>query len=172
MPKTDGDANGHGGGHGYEEDGLKKTETMKGNEKLKIQLLGRDYAQKIVKGKMKSQAGKDSASTSILATGAEKRPPPARTRREEDHIESEDDERGRSSLGKSKCGVLRKRRRLEGLGDGGLEHEDGVEGEGVVGYGLVRLGTEKRRSGYLDEVLADRAKRKRKKGRRKEGVGE
>lgn len=183
MPSSDRDGDGGGDGHGHgngEGEGLKKRqEMMKGNEKLKIQLLGRDYRKKMGKGKRIFGNGKNDASTSAVAIGADQKPRPERTRREEHQSESEDDEGGRSSLGKSKrgVGVLRKRHRLlEGLEDGVVEDEDedgGVEGERVAAYGLeVRSGGKKRASGYLDEVLADRARRKRKKGRRRKEVVE
>ena len=147
---------------------------MAGNEKLKMQLLGRDYAKILAKGRRNVDAGKCGASAVATRTRTEKKPRPAQARREGHISHSSDDEGGRSSLGKVKLGG--QKRRCEELEDGVVEDEDEDEDGGVrmkkaAAYNAdVKLGAKKRGNGYLDEVLADRARRKRKKGRRKDGA--
>lgn len=156
---------------------------MAKNEKLKIQLLGRDWAMKMkmARGKGKYGAGTLTSTSSdtvaTISTKAKTKHPPAGTKRAGyNNSGSEDDEAGRSSLGKSKNAALLKRG-IEGFeidddvrdeGDGGFKRDKGAMCEKDM---RSNPGAKKRASGYLDEVLADRALRKRrKKGRREEGA--
>lgn len=154
-----------------------RKEGAAGDEKLRKELLGRDYLRKkMAGGKRKRGDGGvgvgvgtgGSARDGAGVGGWGRKPRPAPAEREVDGG-SEDEEGGRSSVGKSKLGVRKRRREL---GDDGVQAKDGVleEPERPVVQELeVRAGVVKRGGGYLDEVLADRLKKKRKKSKSKGG---
>ncbi len=160
---------------------------MKGNEQLKIALLGRDY--KRARG---AGAGASGAGAGAGAQTGRKGSKPRRLRagRDGDGGSDDDDGGGRSSLGRAKLGAgkgkgkgkgKRKGGRVVGDGGGdegedevedGDEDGDGVEDEvdGVLHaekiaiYGAkTRVQAPKRASNYLDEVLAERSRKRRKK---------
>lgn len=145
-------------------DGEGRREEWSANERLGRQLLGRDYGRVMGKGKGGGGSGKG---VGVVGMGRGNKLHPAPAKGEVD-ADSED-EGGRSSLGKSKNG---KRKRLEGRGSDPVE--DGVlEAEMSAAHGLgARSKSKKRASNYLDEVLADRSVKKRKKSRKKEGAVE
>ena len=124
------------------------------NDKLRKQLLGKDYAKKRADGNGREEQKRSKSGP--LHVGSK----PHTTPREDDG--SEDNE-GRSSLGKSKHRVYRM--------------------EGVVETGVTLLGTSdnamldqpvnpprpaKRANNYLDEVLANRSRKKQKSKRKKQ----
>ena len=139
-------------------DGDLQGEEVMVDERLRIQLLGRDHVKSQARAKGRREAG-----AVALAMRMGTRPVPAPAKREErgdgDGL-GEDDEGGRSSLGKSKNGArapqLLEERELAAADDGvkGLEDENARP---------RRAGT------YLDEVLADRSLRRRKKSKEKDG---
>ena len=139
-------------------DGEPRGEEVTVNERLRIQLLGRDHVKSRAKAKGRREAG-----AVALAMRMGTKPVPAPAKREErgegDGL-SEDDEGGRSSLGKSKNGA-----RAQQL----LEERESAAADGGV-EGLEDEDARPRRAGnYLDEVLADRSLRRRKKRKEKDG---
>lgn len=142
------------------EDGVVERGGMSGNDRLRKQLLGKDHIKKLARGKRAHGPG---------AVGmADQRRPAAPARREE-HDWDSGDEGGRSSLGKSKLGARKHRLKEEEE----EEQESGRvddETEELAAQGSKVRAKEvpKRASNYLDEVLADRSLRRRKKSRKKD----
>ncbi len=124
------------------------------NDKLRKQLLGKDYAKKHTDGKGREEQYKSKSGP--LHVGSK----PHTMRREDDT--SEDDE-GRSSLGKSKYRVCKMD---EGVytGVNFLRQSDNA----MVDQPVNPLRPSKRANNYLDEVLADRSQKKQKSKRKKQ----
>ena len=124
------------------------------NDKLRKQLLGKDYAKKHADGKGREEQKKSKSGP--LHVGSK----PHTIRREDDG--SEDNE-GRSSLGKSKHRVYRME---EGVDTGVtfLKQSDNA----VLDQPVSPPRPSKRASNYLDEVLADRSRKKHKSKRKKQ----
>ena len=143
-----------------------KREKLSSNDKLREQLLGRDHARKHADGKRKREDNEPYSKP--LPIGSKPRPTPSKQQAEED---SEDDG-GRSSLGKSRNATPKKPFQ-QSIGPG---EDDAAESEvrKVDGQaGSPR--PPKRASNYLDEVLADRSRKKhkkRKKRKNQRGVDE
>ncbi|KAF6231011.1 hypothetical protein HO173_010711 [Letharia columbiana] len=134
---------------------------MSGNDRLRKQLLGKDHVKKLARGKRARGAG---------AVGVANQRRPAAPARREEHDWDSGDEGGRSSLGKSKLGARKHRLKEE---EGEEEQESGRvddETEELAAHGSNVRAKEvpKRGSNYLDEVLADRSLRRRKKSRKKD----
>ncbi len=129
------------------EDGDVKREELSSNETLRRQLLGRDYK--------KVRAGKGPLG-GVAVVGS--KPRPLGSTRE---IGQESgDEEGRSSLGKSK-----RKRRVEETEEGA-----GVSDEEVTRVSKASMGTsrpQKRAVNYLDQVLAEKSRRQRKKSKKR-----
>ena len=123
-------------------------------------------------------AGRGQGNVDMKAVGSKPRAVPIPAKRKEHHDSvSDDEEGGRTSLGKAKSGV-RKRVRGEGYDD--AADEDGIvvpetekkaaahsmKGESKDG---LRMTMKSKRGGgnYLDEVLADRLRKKQKKNKKK-----
>jgi len=129
------------------EDGDVKREGLSSNETLRRQLLGRDYK--------KVRVGKGPLG-GVAVVGS--KPRPLGSTRE---IGQESgDEEGRSSLGKSK-----RKRRVEETEEGA-----GVSDEEVTRVSKASMGTsrpQKRAVNYLDQVLAEKSRRQRKKSKKR-----
>lgn len=137
-------------------DGDMKRDGLSSNEALRRQLLGRDY-----KKKMKGRAGEEDNKGGLLGgfAVAGGKPRPLGSTREVDR-ESGDEEEGRSSLGKPK----RKRRVEEAEGGATVSDEE------VTRVSEASMGTsqpQKRAINYLDQVLAEKSRRQRKKSRKR-----
>lgn len=133
-----------------------RREELSSNDKLLKQLLGKDYMKKRGNGaKVTAKVG----SSSTLA-GSKPRPLPAR-RTVEDGSE---DEGGRSSLGESRHDGLRKHDRRKGD-----SVDDAVAEPAEAPASLLeeKSQRQKKASNYLDEVLADRSRKKRKSSKKK-----
>jgi len=132
------------------EDGDVKREELSSNETLRRQLLGRDYK------KVRAGKGDKGALGGVAVVGS--KPRPLGSTRE---IGQESgDEEGRSSLGKSK----RKRR------VGETEEGAGISDEEVTRVSKASMGTsrpQKRAVNYLDQVLAEKSRRQRKKSKKR-----
>ena len=131
-------------------DGDVKREELSSNDKLRRQLLGRDYKKLQLAKREKGQ------SEGIGVAGS--KPRPAGPKRE---VEQEsEDENGRSSLGKSK-----RKRQVE------QTKEDADVSNGEISKATeATVGTSpqpKRAMNYLDQVLAERARRKHKKSKKR-----
>lgn len=123
-------------------------------DKLRKQLLGKDHAKKHADGKRREEQNK--SRLGALHLGSK----PHTRQREDDG--SEDDE-GRSSLGKSKHRVHEIE---EGVDTGVifLKQSD----RAMLDQPVNPPRSTKRASNYLDEVLADRSRKKRKSKRKKQ----
>lgn len=132
-----------------------RREDLSSNEKLRKQLLGRDYAKKL-------KNGTTSATTSGSGPwqgGSKPKPSSLPTKRGADDDDSEDD-MGRSSLGKSVKGT--------GTKSGSKTAEVAtVETKQMDGGSEAEMKSLKRPSNYLDEVLAERSLKKRKKSKKR-----
>ena len=125
-------------------DGDTKREELSSNDKLRRQLLGRDYK--------KAQAGKREGGSSEGTVLMGSKPRPVDSRREVSQ-ESED-EGGRSSLGKSK-----RKRQVEQV-DAEISDEEATK----VTKAKMRLHLPSKRAvNYLDQVLAEKSRKKHKK---------
>ena len=126
------------------------------NDILRKQLLGKDYAKKHTDGKGREEQNKSKSGP--LHVGSK----PHRMRREDDG--SEDDE-GRSCLGKSKHRVYRME---EGVDTGVtfLKQSDSA----MLAQPVNLPRPSKRANNYLDEVLADRSRKKQKSKRKKQNA--
>lgn len=137
-------------------DGEVRREELSSNERLREQLLGKDY----LKRRAGRTKGEERPGFGVLGLASKPRPTSARREKEDDS----DDEGGRSSLGRSKHGKIKKR---------GREETDAVDGVTADTTVLEARGVDKasqapkRTSNYLDEVLAERLQKKRKKSRNK-----
>ena len=138
-------------------DGDVKRQDLSSNDKLRKQLLGKDFA------KLYERSGSGGKSgLGVLPMGSKPRPTAAKRAVEND----EEDEGGRSSLGKSK-------RRRKADKQGSDEAWDGTGTTKSVESNLEELVSRpKKPSNYLDEVLADRERKKETKKRKgnKKGV--
>ena len=130
-------------------DGEVKREELSSNEKLRRQLLGKDYA----KSQGNSARCEEESMQGSSSFGS--KPRPTSTKRE---AESDSDEGGRSSLVKSRQGRKQNQVRSDNEFNEGVEFAKSEEAP-------------KNASSYLDEVLADRklqsqrrSEKKRKKG--------
>ena len=140
-----------------------KREKLSSNDKLREQLLGRNHARKHPDGKRKREDNEPHSKPLLI--GGKPRPTPSKQQAEED---SEDDG-GRSSLGKSKNATPKKpiQQSIDPAEDDAAESKvPKVDGQA----GSPR--PPKRPSNYLDEVLADRSRKKHKKSKkRKSQIG-
>lgn len=136
-------------------DGEVKRQDMSSNETLRKQLLGKDYNRRQIKGGKKEGMSRLSA----VGMGSKPRPRPLKWGKE-DEDEDEEDDGGRSSLGK----IKRKRQAEEEAELAGEGAELGVRGSGSV---EAAEGRPQRRKNYLDEVLAEKSRAKRKKSKKK-----
>lgn len=140
-------------------DGKGRREELSSNDKLRKQLLGKDHEKKM--GKRKREDGQVRLGSVLI--GSKPRPTPSERQVEEDS----EDEPGRSALGKSRHISKEK-----------LAHQSMVGTEDATRQlkepeqePLAELSRpHKRTSNYLDEVLADRSRRKHKKANRKAGM--
>lgn len=155
---------------------------MKRIERLRRQMLGGGYERRTRNGKVsgKRERRGDGIRT-VAGTGGRKIHPTPRKRAGHDGDSESEDEEGRSSVGKSKSSGALKRGKELGAGsvhDANDDANDGVVvgGESEMrdaGEGLKRrLRGSERAGNYLDEVLADRALKRRKKRRKRGGVVE
>ena len=134
-------------------DGEMKREELSSNDKLRKQLLGNDYARKHADRNRRIEA--KGSHRSPLPAGSKPRPAQSKPRGEDN---SEDDG-GRSSLGKSKMGAVKRPHQPSAR----LDESDAVEGS-------TDSPRPKRASNYLDEVLADRSRKKHKKIEKKKQI--
>lgn len=169
---------------------------MAQNEKLRKQLLGSAYVRNernngdmTARGERGAERGREKETRDSMGVGVRLGNRP-RWPEQRGDLESEEEE-GRSGLGRRKGGVVAKRRRGVGVrvdGGGGDGDELGDGGGDVDGDGeeLVKGGEREsenerdrlkvvkkgkgRGGNYLDEVLAERLQKRRKKGRRKDGI--
>lgn len=137
-------------------DGEVKREELSSNDKLRRQLLGKDYEKKLGKGKRE----REQAKSRPLQAGSKARPASSK------HSVGEDseDEPGRSALGKPRKNHPKKP----------LVKPDGDTGEDAsllpdtyTGPPAEHRSSEKRNINYLDEVLEDRSHKKHKKSKKK-----
>ncbi|MCJ1256579.1 hypothetical protein MMC24_004403 [Lignoscripta atroalba] len=136
-------------------DGSLKRQELSSNDKLRKQLLGKDFMKLYGKSKDGSKLG--SVASQL---GSKPRPPPAKTMHDDD-----EDEGGRSSLGKSK------RKQEDQIVGGDNVEDDSVTTARVRKANLLLTAKPlKRRNNYLDEVLADKSKRQKKKRRKNKAV--
>ena len=164
-------------------DGAARREEMSGNERLRRQLLGRDF---VAKGKRVVDGKRGGGGARVVGMGMGigmgerggklRAAPPPPTRREGhgdgdgDGDGDSKDEGGRSSLGKLKRG---KRKRQEERASGPVVEDSVGSGEdkAAAGGSEARRRLGKRAGNYLDEVLADRLRKKgKKRKKKKEGV--
>ena len=131
-------------------DGDVRREELSSNEKLRRQLLGRDYK------KAQGRRSENGHGEGKLAMGS--KPRPAGHTREVDR-ESED-ESGRSSLGKSK----RKREVEQTKEDADVSDEDISK---ATNTSIGASPPPKRVTNYLDQVLAEKSRRKHKKNKKR-----
>ncbi|KAL2047742.1 hypothetical protein N7G274_000784 [Stereocaulon virgatum] len=142
-------------------DGEVKRHALSSNDKLRKQLLGNGYTEKHADRNRRIQA-KDSH-RSPLPAGSKQRPAQAKPRVEDD---SEDD-RGRSSLGKSKMGAVKRPDQPSARSD----ENKAVDAEVLTDDGPTNSPRPlKRASDYIDEVLADRSRKKHKKNKKKKQI--
>lgn len=127
---------------------------LRSDEKLKIQLMGRDWV------KRQERKGGNGSGSVPLRLG--NKPKPAATERVSAEEESEDDG-GRSSLGRHKAP------KAEAADLGCLEKVDDGDDTGLARSANVPKpqSRPKRPTSYLDEMLAKRAEKEHKKRRRK-----
>ena len=139
-------------------DGDARRQELTSNDKLRRQLLGKDFQR--IQGK--GLNGNRSTPASGLA-GSKPLPPP--TKRE---LKSDDEEEaGRSSLGKSKRKrVVSRREAADGEDDGDVKATFGGAAETPD-----NPRPPKKASNYLDEVLAERSRKKQKKKNKKRRKG-
>ena len=124
------------------------------NDKLRKQLLGKDYAKKHTDRKGREEQSKPKSG--LLHIGRK----PHTVRREDD--DSEDNE-GRSALGKSKHRVNRMEEAVD-TGVISLTKSDNA----MLDQPVNPSRSSKRARNYLDEVLADRSRKKQKSKRKKQ----
>ncbi|KAL9043773.1 MAG: hypothetical protein Q9214_003048 [Letrouitia sp. 1 TL-2023] len=140
-------------------DGDLQRQKLSANDELRNQLLGRDHA----KIQVKVKGGRDSMggivpSSGPLMAGSKPRPESLKHPIQE---ESEEEEGGRSSLGKT-----RKNKQAQ------VKLEEDTDAVGAEGLNVgqeepaVTANTHKRSNRYLDEVLARRERNKKKKKKR------
>ena len=123
-------------------------------DKLRKQLLGKDYARKHADGKAREEQKNPKSGPSHVGSKQHK------IRREDDGSE---DDRGRSSLGKSKHRVYRMEEDVD-TGKTFLRQSDNA----TLDQPANPPRPSKRASNYLDEVLADRSRKKQKSKRKKQ----
>lgn len=136
-------------------DGDVKRQELSSNEKLRRQLLGRELA------KLYGRAGSRGKASSggLVPMGSKPRPIVAKRLAEEEE-EEEEEEGGRTSVGKSK-------RRREVNRQGLEETANRTDMSKVMESEQTELGSRPRKaSNYLDEVLAERQRKKQKKKRK------
>ena len=133
-----------------------KREQLSSNDKLRKQLLGSDYARKHKNGDRRN--GEQIVKSNPFPTGSKPCPTPSKQYAEDDS----DDDRGRSSLGKSKQRATKNRvQQSINPDENDLAKPDKTEKDG-----LLESRPPKRSSNYLDEVLADRSRKKHKKSKK------
>lgn len=141
-------------------DGDRRRGELSSNERLRRQLLGRDRAK--IQGRAVGKGGLGPGGQQGLV---KPRPAPVKRRVEED--DGEEEEGGRSSLGKVK-------RRVVDVTAGGVGVEEGDgAGKALVDGKIGSSGGERGRKSagsYLDQVLAEKSLTKRKKKRRKDSA--
>ena len=137
-------------------DGEVKREEYSSNDKLRKELLGKDYDKK--RAKYAKENGKSRPSSNILGS----KPRPTSVRRDEDDSEGEG-EGGRSSLGTSKS-TLNKQTSKEQVDEAIATTVDAGEST-RLGSGESR--PPKRARNYLDEVLSERSRKRQKKNKKK-----
>ncbi|KAL6718506.1 hypothetical protein ACLMJK_004598 [Lecanora helva] len=130
-------------------------ENLSSNEKLRKQLLGKDYAKKL--GKSGRNSGEPASAPALK--GSRLRPPDLKRKMESD---SEDDG-GRSSLGTS----MKRRKKSIVRPDHKAVDEDTEVAPRDQENGVSEPRSQKKTSNYLDEVLAERSLQKRKKSKKK-----
>lgn len=137
-------------------DGEVRRENLSSNDKLRKQLLGKDYVKKLKNG--------TKAATTLGSGqwqgGSKPKPSSVPTKRAADDDDSED-EGGRSSLGKTVKGT--------GTKAGSKTAEEATLEIKQMDGGGSEAETKplKRPSNYLDEVLAERSLKKRKKSKKR-----
>lgn len=133
-------------------DGDVTRQDFSSNDKLRKQLLGKDFA------KMYRRSGSDGKSgLGVLQMGSKPRPGPVKRSVEND----DEDEAGRSSLGKLKRRRGIKKQGPDKAGDG-MEPIEAIESSQAEAASPPR-----KTSNYLDEVLADRERKKERKRRKR-----
>ena len=134
-------------------DGDFKRQDLSSNDKLRKQLLGKDFARLYGRSGSGGKSG-----LGVLPMGSMPRPTAAKRPVEED----EEDEGGRSSLGKSK-----RRREVNKQGS-----DEPADDTGTIKANesdqAGRVSKPRKSSNYLDEVLADIDRKKRQKKRKKQ----
>lgn len=136
------------------QDGDARRQELTSNDKLRRQLLGKNH----LKLQNKRLDGSKSAPGSVQLGS---KPRPADVKREWDS--DDEDEAGRSSLGKSKRKkVAATREAADGGDDEGVKALDGEETKR-----LDNSRPPKKASNYLDEVLAEKSRKKQKKKNKK-----
>jgi len=135
-------------------DGEVRREELSSNEKLRKQLLGKDYAKKQKSGTKYAESN----GSGPLQVGSKPKPRSISTEGAAD-LDSDDDG-GRSSLGKSvRSTHTRPVSETAGDAKGEIKQTDGHSSE-------AEPPPLKRPSSYLDEVLAERSLKKRKKSKK------
>ncbi|KAI9875421.1 MAG: hypothetical protein M1830_008482 [Pleopsidium flavum] len=138
-------------------DGDRRRQELSSNDKLRKQLLGKDFP------KLQATVEKRKAGPGERQAFARPRPIPVKRQFEED---DEDDEGGRSSLGKSKRQTVK-----DGSADGGGEVDDETRPFGIVKSSPTRNGGgRKSASNYLDEVLAEKSRKKKRNKKQKKEI--
>ncbi len=131
-------------------DGDKRRSELSSNDRLRKQLLGKDMAK--LHGRI---VGRTPVGSGGHQTLERPRPAPVKRRLEQDD-DREEDECGRSSLGKTK------RRSVEVMHEGA--RTDGVNATQSLGDGPISQSPGRRTaSNYLDQLLAEKSQRKIKK---------
>lgn len=139
-------------------DGEVKREELSSNEKLRRQLLGKDWEKKL--GKRKREEGESKSRPLMVGS----KPRAANSKKVK---EDSDEEPGRSALGKSRGKAERK---LAGQPDD-TAREDAVlplSTSTDVRPMEDSRGSKRQSNNYLDEVLADRSRKKHKKSKKKQ----
>lgn len=139
-------------------DGDARRQELTSNDKLRKQLLGKNFQQLQGKGRGGSKSAPGSGQRGS-------KPRPAAVKR--DWESEDDDEIGRSSLGKSK---RKKVAAMQEAADGGdVEDVRALDGGGVENFDDAR--PPKKARNYLDEVLAEKSRKKQKKKNKKKHEG-
>lgn len=139
-------------------DGDARRQELTSNDKLRKQLLGKNFQQLQGKGRGESKSAPGSGQRGS-------KPRPAAVKRD---WESEDEDgAGRSSLGKSK---RKMKAAMQEAADGGdVEDVTAPDGGEIKTFDDSRL--PKRARNYLDEVLAEKSRKKQKKKNKKKHEG-
>lgn len=134
-----------------------KREELSSNDKLRRQLLGKDYEKKLGKRKREEERSKSRP----LQAGSKPRPASSKQRVDEDS----EDEPGRSALGKPRRGHAKNATAQPN----GEAREDAVlkSNMSTDAASMEHGNAHKRTSNYLDEVLEDRSRRRHKKSKKK-----